>query len=328
MRMTPPPAVAAPPKPATNPYLGILGVFVGAGIATLNARLLGIGLPDLRGALGLGFDEASWLPTALNMATMFSGVFVVFLSASLGPRRILLPAAAIFLLASASLPFAPGYRSMLAADRRRRYGVGHVLFPHDDLRVDLSSEAPHHLRHRRLRGRDRFRKQHCVRSAGLVRGSAVVAMDILDGRRGYALMMLCIYFGIPRKPVTSLTASWRGFAYFSVGISLVYGALDQGERLDWLNSGVIVAMLAGGVFLLVVTGVRRILQPNPILNPAFLHGRNIVILALSVFVFKFVHLATIVLIRDSWGTFSNIVRSRSARPWPGSRCLCLRWYGW
>ena len=45
-----------PSQLATNPYLGILGVFLGAGIATLNSRLLSVGLPDLRGALGLGFD--------------------------------------------------------------------------------------------------------------------------------------------------------------------------------------------------------------------------------------------------------------------------------
>ena len=48
------------------------------------------------------------------MATMFSGVFVVFLSALFGPRRILLPAAAIFTVASALLPFAPSYWAMLA----------------------------------------------------------------------------------------------------------------------------------------------------------------------------------------------------------------------
>ncbi len=77
--MTPAQAKASPPPPsnspgnspgmAANPYVGILGVFLGAGIATLNSRLLSVGLPDLRGALGFGFDEASWLPTALNMAT-------------------------------------------------------------------------------------------------------------------------------------------------------------------------------------------------------------------------------------------------------------------
>src|ERR1700685_1746279 len=97
----------------TNPYLGIAGVFCGAGIATLNSRLVGVGLPDLRGALGLGVDEAFWIPTAVNMATMFSGVFVCFLSVLYGPRRILLPSAAMFALASAVLPFASGYTALL-----------------------------------------------------------------------------------------------------------------------------------------------------------------------------------------------------------------------
>src|ERR1700730_7314278 len=103
----------APPIQAwTSPYIGILGVFLGAGLATLNARLLSVGLADLRGALGFGFDEASWLPTALNMATMFSGCFVVFLSAHFGPRRILLPMSLLFAATSAVLPFATGIAPM------------------------------------------------------------------------------------------------------------------------------------------------------------------------------------------------------------------------
>src|SRR5262249_1812839 len=71
------------------------------------SRLISVGLPDLRGALGLGFDEASWIPTALNMAMMFSGVFIVFVNALYGTRRILLPAAGIFTVVSALLPLAP-----------------------------------------------------------------------------------------------------------------------------------------------------------------------------------------------------------------------------
>jgi DHA2 family multidrug resistance protein len=52
-------------------------------------------------------------------------------------------------------------------------------------------------------------------------------------------MMVCVYFGIPRRPPSaSPRPNWRGFAYFSLGLSLLYAALDQGERLDWLNSGV------------------------------------------------------------------------------------------
>src|SRR5215510_5146693 len=73
-----------------NPYLGTLGVFLGAGITTLFGRLLSVGLPDLRGALSLGVDEASWIPTAYNMALMFMGPFSVYLGGLLGVRRVLL----------------------------------------------------------------------------------------------------------------------------------------------------------------------------------------------------------------------------------------------
>src|ERR1700685_3846033 len=107
-------AIQPKAKLATNPYIGIVGVFLGATLTKMNARLISVGLPDLRGALELGFDQASWLSTALNMATMFSGVFVVFVNTLLGPRRILIPASLVFALTRALLPFAHGYGQMLA----------------------------------------------------------------------------------------------------------------------------------------------------------------------------------------------------------------------
>jgi DHA2 family multidrug resistance protein len=55
-------------------------------------------------------------------------------------------------------------------------------------------------------------------------------------------------------------------------------------------------MFTAGVFLLAAALIRRILQPNPTLKLSFLNRRNIIILALSIFVFKFVHLATVVLV--------------------------------
>src|SRR5438105_15360724 len=90
-----------------NVYVGTLGVFLGAGIATLFGRLLSVGLPDLRGALGLGVDEASWIPTAYNMTLMFMGPFSVYLGAFLGVRRVLLCATPIFIVASILLPLSP-----------------------------------------------------------------------------------------------------------------------------------------------------------------------------------------------------------------------------
>jgi DHA2 family multidrug resistance protein len=304
----PPASQAERPRLTTHPYIGILGVFLGAGNATLNARLISVGLPDLRGALGLGFDEASWIPTTLNMATMFSGVFVVFVNVLYGPRRILLPAAAIFTLASALLPFAAKFWVMLAL--LVIAGIASGTFYSLTLTFVLTA-LPKRL---------------------IIFGIAAYAADIVFVSNFAAaiegwyidhlswrwifwnaalftpLMMICVYFGIPRKSLAAgPRPNWRGFAYFSLGVSLLYAGLDQGERLDWLNSGVIVALFAAGIFLVAVAGLRRILDPNPTLNLSFLNRRNIIILALSIFVFKFVHLATVVLVPAFLG---NIQRYR------------------
>jgi hypothetical protein len=63
------------PRITTHPYIGILAVFLGLMTSTLSYRLVSVGLPDLRGALGAGFEEAAWIPTAFNMGTIFIGVF-------------------------------------------------------------------------------------------------------------------------------------------------------------------------------------------------------------------------------------------------------------
>ena len=61
--------------------LGVFGVLLGAMIATGMGRLLSVGLADLRGALHLGVDEASWLSTSFNAGMMFIGPFSVYLGA-------------------------------------------------------------------------------------------------------------------------------------------------------------------------------------------------------------------------------------------------------
>jgi DHA2 family multidrug resistance protein len=113
------------------------------------------------------------------------------------------------------------------------------------------------------------------------------------------LMMLCIYLSIPNpppRPGPKPVLSWRGFLYGSLALSLIYGALDQGERLNWLHSGVIVGLLVTAGFLLVVTVIRRWLLPNPLVNPIFLVNRNTALICACLFCFRFVLLAIALLL--------------------------------
>src|ERR1700682_4203013 len=88
---SPPAGLASLPVDLSHsPRLGILGVLLGAGIVTLTGRLLSLGLADLKGNVGIGFDDGAWISSAFNIALMFIGPFTVYLGALLGPRRGLL----------------------------------------------------------------------------------------------------------------------------------------------------------------------------------------------------------------------------------------------
>src|SRR5262245_8480601 len=86
---------------------------MGAGLSSLAARLLSLGLADLKGHAGIGFDEGAWIGTAFNTATVFIGPLTVFLGALLGARRILLVGSVVFAAVSAFLPFVHSYSLLI-----------------------------------------------------------------------------------------------------------------------------------------------------------------------------------------------------------------------
>jgi MFS transporter, DHA2 family, multidrug resistance protein len=99
--------------------------------------------------------------------------------------------------------------------------------------------------------------------------------------------------------------SWAGFLYASLGLSLIFGALDQGERLDWLGSGVIVALLVSAAFLIAAAAIRRWRSPNPLVNIPFLGQRNLLILFTSLFALRFVILALVLLVPGFLGAIQG-----------------------
>lgn len=285
----------------TRPVLGVFGVLLGAMIATCTGRLLSVGLVDLRGSLHLGVDEASWLGTAFNAAMMFIGPFSVYLGGLLGPRRVLLACASIFTLISLMLPFAPSLPVMLVLLVLAGLTAG-TFYP-----LTLSFV----LRNLPMRF--------------VLLGIAMYAVDILvttnfatsleawfidhlswhwifwNGAALTPVMMILIYFGIPWQPLPQPKEgqpkpNWRGFLYASLGFSLLYIALDQGQRLDWMGSGTIVALIASGAFLLMAAMVRHFVTPNPLINFKFLARRNTLLLTAVLISFRFVMLATAVTI--------------------------------
>src|ERR1700756_5651759 len=105
---------AMPAEGSAKPLLGILGVVTGAGVVTLTRRMISLGMPDFRGLHGFGYDESAWIGTAFDFGLMFIGPFTVYLGGLMGPRRILLTAAALFTVLLIFLPLVHSYSLVIA----------------------------------------------------------------------------------------------------------------------------------------------------------------------------------------------------------------------
>src|SRR6202050_1514997 len=57
------------------------------------------------------------------------------------------------------------------------------------------------------------------------------------------------------------------------GLALIYAALDQGKRLDWLQSGLVWGLMSAGVLLMVAFFIHEAFTPRPLLNLRVLFGK-------------------------------------------------------
>jgi DHA2 family multidrug resistance protein len=121
-------------------------------------------------------------------------------------------------------------------------------------------------------------------------------------------MLLCIHFGMPRQPTNRdalRNADTWGMFYAAAGFSMIYAALDQGNRLDWLNSGLICGLLLGGFILVLAFALQALLAAHPWINPRFLLQRNIALLMSILVLYRLIILSTSYLIPQYLATIQN-----------------------
>src|SRR5262249_22114294 len=95
-------------------------------------------------------------------------------------------------------------------------------------------------------------------------------------------VFLFVYYGIPRAEVNYGTEkpNFAGFFYAAWGFAFIYAAIDQGERLDWFESGTFVGLFLAAMLMFAAGVVRRLSMPSPLVRFRFLHDRNLVLLGL------------------------------------------------
>jgi MFS transporter, DHA2 family, multidrug resistance protein len=305
------------PAVTTHPLLGVAGVLLGALIATCTGRLMSVGLADIRGALHLGVDEGSWINTTFNASMMFIGPFSVYLGGLLGPRRVLLACAWIFTAVSFLIPFCHSLEMVIALLIIAGLSAG-TFYPLTLSFVLRSLPIRYVLVGIAMYAID------IVFTTDMAQAWESFFMEHLSWRwifwNGTVLtpiMIALVHFGIPWQPLPKPQPehpmpNWRGFLYASLGLALLYIALDQGQRLDWFHSSLIVGLVTAGALLLLAAIVRHFLLPNPLINYRFLLHRNTLLLAPILISFRFIMLATVVSIPSFLGSVRGFLPLQEA----------------
>jgi MFS transporter, DHA2 family, multidrug resistance protein len=301
-------ALQARPIITTRPFIGVLAVLLGSIISTLDSRITSFGLADAEGAVHAGFDEGAWITTAFTVGQMLIGPVSAWLGMVFGPRRLLMVSGTVFAISNLLLPFSPDLRFVLAFQVISGLASGTFI----PLTIGfVVQNMPARL---------------VVYGVAAYAMNLELSLNIAASIEGWfsdnwswkwifwdtalltPLMLVCVHVGMPRQAVNRAllkTADWAGILYASLGFSLLYAALDQGNRLDWLNSGLINALLLGGGLLVIAFLVNELIHDRPWLNLGFVVRGNFPLILFFLAFFRFIILSTSYIIPAFLTTVQN-----------------------
>ena len=282
-----------------RPWVGIVAVMLSAIAATLTSRLTSFGLADIGGALGVGVDERAWITTTFSAAQMFIGPISPWLSYVFGMRRVLLIGGAVFGLAEVLLPFSPDFQVFIALQFIAGLGSGTFI----PLTVAFVLRS--------------LPRQLWVFGIGAYAMNLELSLNIAATLEGWHIdhggwswifwqnaiiavpLLVCVALGIPREAVKNEErgkGDYWGMTFAGVGFALIFAALDQGDRLDWLNSGLVVGLGAAGMVLVAAFVVQETTAARPGIDLRFLLRRNVAELLLILVLIRFLVLSSNLLI--------------------------------
>ncbi len=269
--------------------LGIAGVILAAMLASLDQRLSTAAIADLLGGLGYGRDEGSWVTTAYAIGNIAVVPMTPWLAQILSPRRLAAAEIALFVVASAACPAASSYHGVITLRLLQGLGEG-GLVPLMLLTL-LQATSP--------RQRPAGFAVYAVVSTlvPLVADAlAGVATDLFTWQSlfwfsaalGPAALFLVLAY-LPKKPprwAKFVHVDYFGLASLVAFCCLLVTALSQGQRLDWFDSRLIVALFAGAAVALLAFLVSEYVGPHPLLDLGLFRRRNFTIGLALVVVFN------------------------------------------
>jgi MFS transporter, DHA2 family, multidrug resistance protein len=242
----------------------------------LDSSVTNVALPHMQGSLSAGIEEMSWVITSFLAANAIIIPATGWLSARFGRRRFFLICTVIFTTSSFLSGIAPSLEFLVAMRILQGLGGGPV--------IPMAQAIMWEIFPLRQRG-----------TAMAVWGAGIMLAPILGptvggwicdnwswrwifyinlpiGLAGFVMVSIFL-FDAPfvRKP---RGIDLAGLVLMVLGFGLLQLYLDLGEKKDWFDSGLIIALFILAVCAIMAFVIRELLAPEPILDLTVFNDRN------------------------------------------------------
>ena len=268
------------PPPVTRLLaLGLAAAVLGSLVSNLDTRLTAFAVADLRGGIGYGQDEASWVTTAYNIGEIAVVPATPWLAGVISPRRALTLFATLLTVAGGLCPWAATQGFTWLVGMRLVQGLGGgALIPL--LLTILLRFLPFHQR------------VYGFAVYAMLTASTPLLSELLAGLLtdlygwqtifyvgaaiGPVVIVLAL-IGLPKEPVHAEMfgqADYAGMLLLALWSSLLTVGLLQGQRLNWFTSPFICAMFALGGAAFVAFVAVELTVGKPLIDLSLLGRRN------------------------------------------------------
>jgi DHA2 family multidrug resistance protein len=275
-------------KISQRPLVAVAAVMLGSFLASFDTRLFSLALPDIRGAMAMSFDEGAWFNTAGTAPQILIAPAVAWLATAFGVRRVLGIPSLIYAVVSILIPLVSDFHTLLALN------IVHGLL----LGIFVPATLLVIIRVLPIQWWVPALAIYCIR-VGFSMNSGVALVGFYLEHAGWQwiywqgaliapLMALLTYWGTPPEPISAdlvKDADWGGMLLLGCGTAMIFAGLDQGNRLDWLNSGTVVSLLVSGAALTIGFFINEAVVQKPWAHANVLLSRNIGLALLTVLLF-------------------------------------------
>lgn len=275
------PATPAPPVPQAftlRLVVGLIGILLASLCSGLNDRVTDIALADVRGALNISSDPGTWTIGAYQAAEVAAMMLAPWFAMTFSLRRFAIAVALGFALIAAILPYSPNISVLITL--RVIQGIFGGALPPLLMTAALRFLPPAY----KLYGLSAY-----ALTATFGPNVATTLASFWTDDIGWQWVFwqvippclaatVMIGYGIPQDPTRFERFKQMdivGMLTGSSGVALLVLTLQQGQRLDWLHSPLIVLMLLSSIALLTVFFVNEWSHPLPLFKLQMLKRANL-----------------------------------------------------